>query len=705
MTALSNLLALLSLDNSDYLAALNSSQTASDSFATKLSNVGGAVVVGSLAVAATAITTVGMAAWDAGNTIDEAMDGIATKTGATGPELEGLQKDFEAVFQSVPTDSKTAADAIGILNSHLHISGDELQGVAKPLLEVTRITGGDLSANAENISKILDGWQVPASGAANVLDMMFVAAQKTGVGFSDLQQDVMDTGPKMRALGFNIYSSTAYLAKWKSSGLDATKMVAGMTKAAGVFAAKGIDMNKGIFDTVTQIQKLNSAGKGTEAFALATKVFGKSASDMFDAISQGKFDIGDLSSAMDQADGQIMKTAASTMDWGEKWTMFKNKVTVALAPIGASMMDGVGKAMDAVVAIFERPDVQATLTKFTTMIGDFINQAVAKIPDLINGFLNFITFLQNNQGIVIGILTALGVAALAWGVTTAAAAWTAMAPLLPVIGVLLLIAGAAYLLYQAWTNNWGGIQQKAAAVWAALQPTFETLQQWLSIALPAALVVIQTVWNNWMTALQAWWSFLQTYVLPILGAIANVIGAVLGKALQGVGAYLTNIWIPNFMKGFNWIRDNVLPVIQILATWLATKLAPAFTGIASGISKVVSWLGTLAQKISALSLPSWLTPGSPTPWEIGLLGIGDAMQTLSRSELPTFGAALQLHTAPLGSNGSFDLQARPAAVSTETNQTSASDESLLKDVKRLLRDLPKELSKVNRDTNLRAAAA
>jgi hypothetical protein len=33
---------------------------------------------------------------------------------------------------------------------------------------------------------------------------------------------------------------------------------------------------------------------------------------------------------------------------------------------------------------------------------------------------------------------------------------------------MLLIAGIAYVIYRAWTENWGGIQEKTAAVWAWL---------------------------------------------------------------------------------------------------------------------------------------------------------------------------------------------------------------------------------------------
>ena len=50
-------------------------------------------------------------------------------------------------------------------------------------------------------------------------------------------------------------------------------------------------------------------------------------------------------------------------------------------------------------------------------------------------------------------------------------------------------------------------------------------------------------------------------------------------------------------------------------------------GITGAIRDAIKWLSDLADSISKLSLPDWLTPGSPTPWEIGLRGIGDALKT------------------------------------------------------------------------------
>jgi len=702
-STISALRALLALDNSDYLQGLASSQSAASSFGTKLSNIGGAVVLGTLAAAATAIVTVGKAAWDAGNTMDEAMDKIATATGASGPELTGLREDFEAVFSSVPTDAASASDAISILNSRLDITGPALQNLAKPLLEASRLLGGDVTTNAEAFTRVMGDWNLPVEGAATSLDALFVAAQKTGAPLDQLMERVVQYGAPMRNFGFSFEDSAAMLAKWESEGVNIETVMGGMRIAQGKFITQGKDMKTGLWDSVKAIQAATDA----EGLKIAADVFGaKAAGDMFDTIKAGKFDIDDLTGAMLDADGAIMETAASTQDWGEKWTMFKNKITVALAPIGEKMMAGVGKAMDSVVAIFERPDVQAGLDKFVTMIGDFITRAVTYIPVLIEGFFSFITFLQNNQGIVIGILAALGVAAMAWGVTTAIAVWTALAPLLPVIAVLALVGAAIYLLYLAWTNNWGGIQDKVKAVWASLQPTFDALKQWLSVAIPAAIEFLLAIWNRWLDGARIIWSFLQTYIFPVLGAVANLIGAVLSVAFRALAAIWQNIVLPNLQKLWSWFQEKILPVLKVVAAYLGEKLRPAFDWVGTAIGKVVDWINKLADRLRNISLPAWMTPGSPTPWELGLLGVGDALKILARSNLPTFQAALQLQPEPVLASGSIDLQTRDGDAPDSGSGFGGSDGShdgLMKDIQRLLRELPAEIAKATRDATLRIA--
>lgn len=650
MTVLANLLALLSLEDDAYLEGLNSAQKHTNTFTQNLSNVGGAIVVGALTAAGAAVAAVGAAAWEAGNTMDEAMDKIAVATGATGPELVGLREDFEAVFSSVPADAGAAADAISVLNARLDISGPALQDLAAPLLEVSRILGGDVAANAEDFTRVMGDWNLPVEDASTSLDALFVAAQQTGAPLDKLMQNVVQYGAPMRNFGFSFDEAAGILASFEAQGVNTEIVMSGLRIAQGKFIKQGVDMNTGLWDTVEAIQNATSE---TDALAIATEVFGaKAAGDMFDTIRSGKFDVEALVESMMNADGAIMEAADATADWGEKWQTFKNKITVALAPVGETMMAALGAAMDNVAAIFERPDVQAGISNFVTMIGNFISQAVTYIPVLIDGFFQFISFLSNNQEVVIGILAALGVAALAWGITTAIAAWTALAPLLPVIAVLLLIGAAVYLLYQAWTNNWGGIQDKLRAVWNVLQPALQKLWDWLQTNIPIALQALSNYWQNvLLPAIMKVWNWMQSVLFPFLGALANIIDAVLGKALEALAGLWQNVLQPALEKVWKFIQDNLFPLLERFGGWLGEKLSPAFEGISRAIEKLTGWLGTMADKIRNMKLPSWLTPGSPTPWEIGLRGVGDALKHLARTEMPAFRSSLELQAQPIGLGG------------------------------------------------------
>lgn len=703
MTALSNLLALLSLDDSDYLAGLTSSKNATAGFGTQLSNIGGAVVVGALTAAATTIAAVGVAAWDAGETMDEAMDNISVATGAVGPELEALRVDFEAVFTSIPTDAESAAAAIGVLNSRLHATGPELQGIAAPLLEVSRLLGSDVAANAEKFTRVMGDWSLPLDDAASYLDALYVAAQETGAPLEQLMERVVQYGAPMRNFGFDFNQAAGILASFEAQGVNTEIVMSGLRTAQGKFISQGKDMATGLWETIDAIQNAESS---TDALAIATETFGaKAAGDMFDTIRAGKFDIGDLVTTMMDADGAIMEASAELIGFNEKMDIFRNKMTTTLAPIGQSMEKGMTGAMDAVIGIFERPDVQAGLTRFTEMIGAFVTRAVEYIPVLIEGFLSFITFLQNNQGIVIGILAALGVAAMAWGITTAIAVWTALAPLLPVVAVLVAIAAIVYLVYKAWTDNFGGIRDIMTDFWNdRLKPIFDALKQWLGVAIPAALQFLSDLWNNTLLpALRAVWGFISANVLPLLKALGNLIGTYVVVYVRILAGIWQNVLWPAMKRSHEWFMANLYPGLRTFAGFLGGNFVTAVRAVSNVIQGLIGWIQRFAERLSRVQLPWWMTPGSPTPWETGLVGVQGTLDSLSRTTLPRFEAAVNLQ--PVGVEArSIDLQAR--SVSAETGAGfgqagSESDDLLMRELLRTLRSLPDDIKRAVRDENLR----
>jgi TP901 family phage tail tape measure protein len=683
---MSNLLALLSLDESAYLSGLNSSQKATEKFTDNLTLIGGAVVVGALAAIGSAVVTVGTAAFDAAETVDEAFDTIEIATGAQGEELAQLHDDWKVVYSSVPTDAKLAADAIGILNTRLGLSGEALQDLTIPLLEAARLLNGDVMQYAENFTRVIGDWNIPVENAAGSLDKLFVAGQKTGIPLETLMERIVKYGAPMRNFGFSFEEATALLSSFEAQGVNTEIVMSGLRIAQGKFIKENKDMSSGLWETIEAIQ---SAETGTEALSIATGVFGaKAAGDLTDVIRAGKFDLDALVESMMDADGAILNAADSTSDWGEKWKVFQNQMTLALAPIGEKLREGMGDALDELVEIFNRPDVQASIAAFADFAVTTIGGIVEGIPAFIAGVQEFFTFLQNNQGIVIGIFAALGVAAVAWGVATAAAAWGAIAPLLPVIAVLLLVAAAVYLLYQAWTNNMGGIQEKTAAAAAWLKTAWQGVVDFFTAIWnnPVVQAVVQTVLSNIQALFAAfkaafsgdWYAFGEN-IRTIWDNNWKLFGTILSAAWEGIKTAVRNgiTNIKTFFTETNWgeVGMNII------------------RGIVNGITAANGWLRDAAASAAQAALDAakgFLGIRSPSQLFEDQVGANMALGLVRGWERTLLGNPL----TPALATASVDLQPRAMpAVSAATAQGGQAHSRAEEEMLRLLRDLPAELAR------------
>lgn len=630
-----------------------------------LGKMGGQILAAGLAIGATALIGITAMIWDAGNTLDAAYDRIAVDTGATGETLEALKQDFEQLFTSVPTDADKAAQAIGLVNTYLGLEGDALVKVSAHLLEMTRLTGGDLQTNGQAFARMMGDWAVPLDRSSNALDAVFVASQRTGIGTDRLMGLMVQFGAPMRQFGFSFEQSAAMLAKWEKEGVNTELVMGSLRIAAGKFARENVPLQQGLEKTFDDIK---NAKDESAALAMAMDVFGaRSGPDMAAAIRENRFELGDLVDVLGSADGAIMQTSESTMDWGERWTLFKNRITAALGPAGMGLMGAVSTALGALEGILARPDIQNGLMAIVDGIVALAESAAENLPGLIDQFFGLVDWLKANEGVVVAILAVLGAAFLAFGVSVATAAWAAISPLLPIIAVIALIGAAAYLLYEAWTNNWGGIRDYVAQFWAWLQPLLQQLWDWLATNVPAALQTLSDYWDTvLLPAIMAVWNWMSGTLFPFFMAVADFLGAVFGVALKALAGIWQNVLQPALMAVWDVLSENLMPIFKALsdwwqktgqpvaekiAHWFGDVLAGAFSGLTDTIKGVTDWLKKTADMLRNMKLPDWMTPGSPTPWEIGLWGVGDALKSVAKVQLPGLNASLGAMNAPSVAGG------------------------------------------------------
>lgn len=215
-----------------------------------------------------------------------------------------------------------------------------------------------------------------------------------------------------------------------------------------------------------------------------------------------------------------------------------------------------------------------------------------------------------------------------------------IASLVAVAAPILLLIGLVALARNAWQGNWFGIRDVLTKVWQeTLQPALQDLMEWLSVNLPIGLQKLSDFWSNVLQpALKKVWEFLTVTLMPIWKALGDLLKS------------FYELWLVNLKNQFTAlvaVWNTVLkPALDKLFEWLGTavdwfgKVTGGVNGIAGAIRDVAGWFDTLKGKISNLKLPDWLTPGSPTPLELGIKGITGALMQLNRTALADFSGGL-----------------------------------------------------------------
>jgi phage-related minor tail protein len=591
-----------------------------------LGKIGGAAILGGVGAAAGAIAGIGVAAFKAGATVDEAYDTIMTKTGTTGETLKDLKDDFGTVFGNFAGNADKVADVVGELNARLGVTGPDLQWLSTQILETTKLMGGDGVQRTQLLTRVMGDWGVSVEDASGTLDKLFKTSQLTGAGMDGLMQKVVQFGAPLRLMGFTLDESVALFAKWEKEGVNAELVMGSLRIAAGKFAKDGTQGNKTLHESLMDTFKaIQGAKDETWALSEGMRVFGARAGpDMVAAIREGRFSIDDLTAAMGNSKNAIWETAKATEDWPEKWAKLKNVATLALAPIGLKLMDiasvlmdKAGPALDKVVAFISttvvpviqklEPAIGMVGKAFGMLakgdIGGFVaglkgglygvagafGIAREKVEPLITrigalagtvaGFVKnvLVPFVNQHGPAIKGALIAIGAvlaaATILQGIMAITAAFNPL-----VLGIIAVVAVAA-LLGAAWAENWGGIRDKLTAFWVeTAQPIFQQLVAWLQDVLPKAVATLLAIWSGvLLPALTAVWTFILTSIIPALFTLAEWLGTVLVGAVTLAAQFWTNTLQPALAAVWKFILTSVIPAISNLIDWLGTAIPKAIT--------------------------------------------------------------------------------------------------------------------------------
>jgi len=442
------------------------------------------------------------------------------------------------------------------------------------------------------------------------------------------------------------------------------------------------------------IDALGKIENPAERDALAMQIFGKSAQELNPLIKAGSAELNRLSQEAHDV-GAVMSedTVAGLEAFDDTMSSIQSGLKGTIGTLAAQFLPVFKTAAKALQDLFKSDEFKQRIQQITEALQGMVQIVTTVLGQLLSGdvqgalitmfgadrgaqLFNFFSavnsFIQDTlipfvtahakeiKAALIGIGAAIAAAGLISGIL---AIGSAIAALANPVGLIIAAVG---LLAAAWTGNWFGIRDTLTEVWENfLQPIIQGIIEFFSKNIPVAIQFLSDIWTGTLLpAIQAVWSFLSNNIFPLFRAIINLIKAVfsaelrllagiwqnvLYPALQKVWGFLNSNVLPVFRTIAGYIRDTLQPILTGLATFVKNVLVAAFNGIVTAIQSAITWLKNLADRINNLTLPDWLTPGSPTPFELGLIGINKAMQELN-VQLPTLAKGLDLQMS--GNSGS-----------------------------------------------------
>ena len=539
------------------------------------------------------IMAIGGAAIAAFRDVDKGMDTVIKKTGATGEtakELEGIYKD---IASSVPDSMEDVGAAVGELNTRFDFTGDTLKKASEDFLKFARINDIDVNSSIQLVSRAMGDAGIESSEYGSVLDMLTVAAQKSGIGMDSLTENLTKYGAPMRALGLDTETSIAMFAGWEKAGVNTEIAFSGMKLAIGKWGKEGKDSTKEFEKTLKAIK---DAPDITAATGMAIEIFGQRAgADLADAIQGGRFEIGDYVTALKNAGGTVESTYGGITDGTDDAKIAFNQIKVSASELGsviitslAPTLKSLGEKIKEVGEWFSglSPEMKKTVL------------VIAGIAAAIGPVLVIVGTLISSVGAIAGAFGAASVAIGAAGGIIAFVVGVITSPITLTIAAIAALAAIAFVVVKNWepikaffSNLWTSITSTTSAAWEGIKAFFVQIPGAVSNFLGAAVAKIVEFGSNII-------SWVTTEIPLFINSFMTFMGELPGKIGYALGFALGTI-VKFGIDAVNWVITEVPKFISGIITFYAElpgKIATLLSGV---LTKISEWGANAASWVAA----------------------------------------------------------------------------------------------------------
>lgn len=573
-----------------------------DSVSEKIGNVGAELTKKVTAP----IAAVGAASLKAFTEVDEGMDTIVKKTGATGEALEEMQNIARDMATTIPTSFETAGAAVGEVNTRFGLMGDELSELSTKFVQFADLNGTDVSASIDSVQAAMAAFNIESADAGKVLDILNKAGQDSGISMDTLSNSLLSNAASLTEMGFGLESAAGLIANLEKNGVDSSAAMAGLKKAFANATADGKTMEEALAELESTMQ---SADSNTQAYQAALDLFGnKAGPQLAKAIQEGRLSLDEASNAVTDYGDSVSKTFEATQDPVDQFAVNMNKLKLVGEDIVNSSAPLITEAMEKMAEV-----IQGVSDKWNSLNDGqkeaviqfaLVAAAIGPVLSVISGVIGTISTISSTIGSFVGFLPTIGAALSGVGAVITGtilpaigAAVTAIIPVLPIIAAVAAAIAAVILV----VKNWGAITDWISEKWATLtaflsEKTAEiqtfftehlgiigeliaTKIEIIKTVITAAVAIIQTVFTafgetikaisegDWSQIGEIWSNAWAKIQMIIAQAIVKVV-----KSVMDLGAKIKNSFLDVINSAKEWGSHLLQNFIDgIMAKWEALK--------------------------------------------------------------------------------------------------------------------------------------
>ncbi len=529
------------------------------------------------------LAAVGAAGIAAALSVDKGLQEVAARTGATGNALEGLQGVFKNVAAGATQGMSEVGTVVGELNTRLGLTGQPLENVSAKFLDFARVAGVDSFDATRRVTQAMNDWGVEAADSGQMLDLMLKTGQLTGIGVDDLATKMFQFGSPLRQMGFGIEETAGLLGSFEKAGVNTELVMGSMRQALGKLAAAGEkDLPAALAKSVKSIKEAKTGG---EAASQAIELFGARAGpDMAAAIREGRFEIDDLITQLENSEGTLAATTASTETFADRWDRTKNALTVAGATIGDALLPALKAVASAAAGAASFFSGLPGPVKNAALGFGLLVAAVGPTAAIVGRLMTAFVALRAVMTSTIAVKVAMASASVAYAAATAVVrgatvAWTAVQWLLnaaltdnPIGIVVVAIAALVAAVIYAW-NNFEWFRNVVEVVWNAIKTVVQFVVDFIKAYITTYFTIIKTVittiWNAVKVVFDIVWGAIQAVVTKVVAFVKQYIITYF-KAIQQVNAQIWNAVKTVFTTIWNAIKAVLTVVVAFIRAYITT---------------------------------------------------------------------------------------------------------------------------------------